>query len=157
VTAPDCPRWDGCSSNLCPREDNGLRTFFPGEETCSFRDAPAWVKRARRISRVTGGDFDRGGFTVEMLSRRCVLTRAIKGLDPNAGPVTKARVEGWLKAHPETKKERPSAGLERYRRGKSSIANRGIRAGVVSGEGGVPDTLKMSTSEPPAKLGSETR
>jgi hypothetical protein len=59
------------------------------------------VQAQRKIARLADDDASRGCFTGEMLSQDCRLARAIKGLDPDQGPITTERVRRWLRDHPQ--------------------------------------------------------
>lgn len=101
----DCHYYEGCSANLCPQDPIAAdRTWFPDEDICRLQAVPAWVRRQKVIARKTAKDPTRGCFTVAMLSRRCTIGSAFRGLDsedgPADGPADGNRVDVWLKKHP---------------------------------------------------------
>jgi len=96
----ECKYFDECSAPLCPIDEDSLQygAWFPTEDTCRLQPLPEWVKRQRKIAKKIG--FEAGCFTVRMLQRKCNITVALKGIDPDRGPVK--NYEGkWLEKHPE--------------------------------------------------------
>lgn len=104
MSASSCPLLEGCSAPLCPLDEASLEhgNWFPSEESCHRRDLSKtpWVVRQRRIDKATGGEFARGCFTVAMLATDCRITKAFRGLDPEAGEITPEKVRGWIEKHP---------------------------------------------------------
>ena len=103
MSSPNCPYFEECNAPLCPIDAQSLAhgSWFPDEETCKRREFAAdWIGRQRKVARSTGGDPDRGCFTVEMLSRNFRISGGLRGLDPDRGPITAQRSEAWLSEHP---------------------------------------------------------
>lgn len=105
MSCPICPHFDSCSAPLCPEDPASLvhGAWFGDEEVCrraDYRSLPI-VHVQRRIARLTSGDPGRGCFTAPMLGQGCRLTRAIRGIDPEAGPISSDRVARWLRDHPQ--------------------------------------------------------
>jgi len=98
----DCPKFDFCNAPLCPKDEESMQhcAWFPDEDICPLRFVPEWVKRQRRIAKATDRCFERGCFTVRMLQRRCVIGKAIAGVDPDKGPPEDQETE-WLETHPK--------------------------------------------------------
>ena len=99
LPSEDCPNFEWCDAPLCPLDEISLREgiWYPDEPICPRRFKLAWLKVQRKISRLPNIDTDRY-FNLEMLTRNCVISRGIKGLDPDReeGP----QLKRWLKAHP---------------------------------------------------------
>ena len=94
-----CKYFDECSAPICPEDEASMKhcAWFPDEDVCrrgDFASTPM-VRNQKRIARATGKDFERGCFTVEMLSGVTKITRSIKGLDPET-PASADRVKKWL-------------------------------------------------------------
>ena len=105
MSAQSCPHFDRCSAPLCPIDAMSLEhgAWFPDEEVCRRADhrTQPMVRTQRRIARLTAADTESGCFTGAMLLRGCRLTRKIKGLDPDSGPITAESVVRWLRKHPQ--------------------------------------------------------
>jgi len=99
----DCPSFDTCGAPLCPLDLESLKNgiFYPDEEICKRRNAPAWIKVQRKIAKKTG-DKDKY-FTYEMLAQNCVISKGITGLDPDKEQAP--QLKRWLEHHP-VKRER---------------------------------------------------
>ena len=97
----DCKYFDGCSAPMCPKHKEAEETqWFPNEDVCCLRDAPAWVKRQRKISK-KAKDKDALFFTFLMLNRDCRISKGIKGIDPDGTKKERDAAEkAWLKRHP---------------------------------------------------------
>jgi hypothetical protein len=99
-----CPRFNGCNANLCPR-DPGLakRTWYPDEDICRSQPAPGWVKAQRKLKRRTGHlGVDAGYWLLEMLERGCRIKKGTRGLDPSprSGWNEPRQLADWLERHP---------------------------------------------------------
>jgi hypothetical protein len=151
MSSPACRYFDSCSAPLCPEDPDSLQScaWFPDEESCHRGDLKglAWLRRQRKIARVTGGDPARGCFTFAMLYRDCRISKAIKGVDPDRGPP--GHLEGeWLTAHPEitaearakSKAQGEKIGALYYRPGGPGARNTTVRedspARTLSQQGG---------------------
>ncbi len=52
-----CQHYEPCAAPLCPKDVNlGNRIWFPGEAVCRLRSSPEWVRKQRKIARLTGTD-----------------------------------------------------------------------------------------------------
>jgi len=97
----DCPRFEGCSANICPLVNGGGFIWYPDEEVCLLSEFSGldWVKRQRRLKKKAVPDYY---FTLTMLQQDFIIKKGICGLDPDKDTCT---VEGdenkWLKSHPE--------------------------------------------------------
>lgn len=81
----DCPRYAKCSAPICPLEVGpalGQSSWYPHEDICARNGAPKFVRKQRRIKKVTGGDQDRGYFTLGML-QKVRVSKKIAGRDPD--------------------------------------------------------------------------
>ncbi len=95
-----CAHFEHCNAPLCPQNAESLEhaAWFPDEEICKLSNAPAWVRRQRRIARVANPE---GLFTVAMLAADCILRRGIQGLDPDRAAASRQNDEAkWLADHP---------------------------------------------------------
>ena len=113
-----CPDFDECNAPLCPYDEQSVAScaWFPDEEICRRQKVPEWAKRQRRIAKKLERDWTRGSFTVRMLQRRCKITSAMRGANPDKGPATEQE-EKWLQDHPELEVRQPSeAQLEAQRK-----------------------------------------
>jgi hypothetical protein len=104
MSASSCPHFHNCNVPVCPLNPQSLThaAWFPDEETChkaDLRTAP-WIVRQRRIAKATGADRDRGSFTFAILATDFRITKALRGLDPDAGPADSAAVQAWIEKHP---------------------------------------------------------
>lgn len=107
MKSEDCKRFDECSAPICPLNDGSLNngTWYPEENVCMlqvFCHKP-WIRNQKKIARkVRNKDLY---FTLEMLSRNCVITLATEGLDPDHD-ISEMREDEvrWLKQHPEKPK-----------------------------------------------------
>ena len=92
-----CLNFDTCSAPLCPLDKDSLENgiWYPDEEICRKRNAPAWVKAQRKIVKKTK-DNDKY-FTYEMLNRNCKIVSGIVGLDPDKSEEPQLR--NWLAHH----------------------------------------------------------
>jgi len=104
MKAKECKRFDSCSAPLCPMDENSLSNgiWYPDEEICQLRiycNEP-WIRNQKKIARkVRNKDFY---FTLEMLSRNCIITIATEGLDPDNNDLyDDLAVKRWLNKHPE--------------------------------------------------------
>ncbi len=101
-----CNRFDSCSAPICPLDKSSLENsvWYPDEEVCLLKDFSKlnWIRNQRKIARkVRNKDFY---FTLEMLSRNCVITVATEGIDPDSNDFDDSRtVLHWLAMHPEKK------------------------------------------------------
>jgi hypothetical protein len=118
----DCRYFDDCSAPLCPKGDTENTTWFPDEDICRMADAPAWVKRQRKISRM-GLSFEAGYFTHAMMEHPCRLTRGMKGIDPDGTDKERAADEAvWFKAHPVITAEQREKLRARVLQNKAQLA-----------------------------------
>jgi len=103
-----CKKYEKCEAPLCPLDEVSLNhgIWYPNEEICSIREYQQllWIKNQKKIAKKTS-DFDTY-YTVEMLNRKFVITKAIKGLDPDGD--YKKELKKWLKAHKPYKKREVS-------------------------------------------------
>jgi len=96
MSSPDCWNYENCSAPLCPLDrESETCGWFPDEDVCILKDAPAWVKVQRKLSKY-GIPWTAGYFTIEMLKHPCPMGRGAKGLDPDRDPKTRPEdVERW--------------------------------------------------------------
>ena len=87
-----CRHYQNCDAPLCP-EDINLKQclWFPGEPICRLKNAPDWVNKQRKISRLKGIDKEKY-FTVRILERIKEINRDLEGADPELFEGEKA----WL-------------------------------------------------------------
>lgn len=102
VTSKECPRFDSCSAPICPMDEQSLECsgWFPDEDICvkeEFSKLP-WLRNQRKISR-KANDLE-GYFNLRMLSRDCIIGRAISGIDPDSENSEDFQTERWLEKHP---------------------------------------------------------
>ena len=89
-----------CEAPFCPLESNNLIIWYAGEEICRervHRNHPA-VQAQRKIAKVAPA----GYFTLEMLSRNCIIKTGMLGLDPDKEE--RPQLQLWLKNHPQKQK-----------------------------------------------------
>ena len=142
MTAAACPLFGSCSSSLCPIDPQSLEhaAWFPDESTCARRDLQApWIARQRKIGRVTGGNPQAGCYSIEMLAHSCVVTRGLRGLDPDLGPVTSERVQRWISAHPAPK---PRTSEQRQNL-TARLQSRAKKAPPTLGRESAPDAILL--------------
>ncbi len=94
-----CPYFDTCSAPLCPMDESiSHYTWFPDEAVCRRNGMPDWIRRQRRIARKVDFQFERGSFTHRMLSVDFMVTKGLRGIEPDKGPAGEQE-ERWLKKH----------------------------------------------------------
>ncbi|MFO8009832.1 MAG: hypothetical protein R6U89_03360 [Dehalococcoidia bacterium] len=100
----DCRYYNDCDAPLCPQDINLEQClWFPREQVCRLRNAPDWVKKQRKISRIKNID-EEAYFTVTMLQKIGEITSDIRGADPES-------VDGereWLSRWPRRKRKKKS-------------------------------------------------
>jgi len=93
-----------CSAPLCPEEKLSLEQeiFYPDEEICHKKDYGRleWIKAQRKIKRKAKDDTY---FTYEMLNRKCIIRKGIKGLNPMKAETP--QLKKWLHKHPKRKQK----------------------------------------------------
>jgi hypothetical protein len=148
MSCPRCPHFDSCSAPLCSEDPASLMyaVWFGDEEVCrraDYRAVPI-VRVQRRIARLTGGELGQGCFTAPMLGQGCRLTRVIRGLDPEAGPISPDRVARWLRDHPTkrslTEQERADRGA-RISKMRGENTGSGTKPGART-QGPVPPAVQ---------------
>jgi hypothetical protein len=123
-----CPRFNACNAPLCPENPpDPHMAWFPGEAICPREGMPEWVKRQRHINRATGGDFNKGFFTLSMISHPCIIRKGMTGLDPDKGETSDAAVREWIKRHPVLS--------EKSRQNRSTRARQAVSTGQLRGRG----------------------
>ncbi len=52
-TLEQCPQYDKCKSPICPLDPSSTANslWYPGEQICVMRGAPAWVKTQRKVAK----------------------------------------------------------------------------------------------------------
>jgi len=105
-----CPHFSTCSAPLCPEDPASIErtVWYPGEEICK-RQGVGFAARQRRIARAGIGS--ETCFTASMLRRNIVITRTLRGLDPER--LRDEALESWFKRH---KGKTPLSEAERERR-----------------------------------------
>jgi len=112
-----CPHFSTCSAPLCPEASNVEKAvWFPGEDICK-RSGIDFAARQRRIARAGSGSGT--CFTVSMLKRDIVMTKALQGLDPER-PRREA-LASWLARH---KGKTPLSEEEKARRRDRFMRNK---------------------------------
>ena len=86
VTNENCALFEDCEAPLCPLHESALSrgVWYADESICRakrFQSLP-WVKKQKRIAKL-GLTVDDGSFTVRMLDSIQVITRNLKGADPD--------------------------------------------------------------------------
>lgn len=102
----ECKLFETCSAPICPMEPEvmGKRVWFPGEEVCESSEysKEEWIQRQRKFARTISKEA--GYFFQDMIARRCIITSATKGIDPDS-PLSHAQQrEKWFRDHPEMEK-----------------------------------------------------
>ena len=97
----ECPSYEGCGSPLCPLDPNPGHIWYPGEEVCRNRNPADWVRKQRKIARLTQIGNDRF-FSIPMIQSIHRVGRGLKGANPE-----KSGAEGkWLaRRHQELPEE----------------------------------------------------
>jgi len=92
----ECKMYEVCEAPFCPLESNSLIIWYAGEEICRermHRNLPL-VQAQRKIAKFVPA----GYFTMEMLSRNCIIKTGMLGLDPDKEE--RPQLQLWLKNHP---------------------------------------------------------
>lgn len=81
-----CSLFEGCDAPLCPLQENTLESglWYADEGICrarKFQSLP-WIKKQKRIAKL-GLTPDDGFFTVRMLTAIQVVTKNLRGADPD--------------------------------------------------------------------------
>ena len=99
----ECRHFDSCSAPLCPLDSSSLGggLWYPDEEICRVRkfQQEQWLKNQKKLKKV--GNLDSGYFTKEMLDRRLIVRKGIKGIDPDKDE--SRQLKRWLSEHPDRK------------------------------------------------------
>ena len=103
MDAKDCNRYDSCSAPHCPMDEwnLGRGIWYPDEEICQLQAfcKLGWIRLQKKIARKCR-DTD-GFFKLEMLERDCIISVAIKGIDPDDEYCTTEELtRQWLNNHP---------------------------------------------------------
>ena len=87
----ECSKYESCSAPLCPIDGGGV--WYPDEEIChKFKE----VTKTQRKIQARARDREKY-FTLEMLTRNCVIGKGIKGIDPEREE--REQVNQWLSKH----------------------------------------------------------
>ena len=78
----ECPSYEGCKSPLCPFDPNPGHIWYPGEEVCRSRYPANWVRKQRKIARLSQIDNDRF-FSIPMIQSIRRVGRGLKGANPD--------------------------------------------------------------------------
>ncbi len=74
-----CRYYQNCDAPLCPQDVNVKQCiWFPGEPICRLKDAPEWVAKQRKISKLKGIDQEKY-FTVRILESIREITSDLEG------------------------------------------------------------------------------
>jgi hypothetical protein len=123
MSAPTCPYFGVCNAPICPEDAESMQkgAWFADEENCrrkSYAKLP-WVRHQRKIRKATSGAFERGCFTVKMLSHPCMIRAGIRGLRVDTDPMTEETISRWIAARhglvkrmPRESRFRPTKGAE---------------------------------------------
>ncbi len=117
-----CRFYDRCSAPICPLF-SGLESaaWYPDEEICrnpDFRDAQ-WRKTQLKIKRRANNTDT--FYTFKMLDRNIVVTKAIKGLNPDSER-WQEREKNWLKRRKHHEKKQLSQRvIENLKRGQKRL------------------------------------
>ena len=127
MSCETCRYFESCSAPICPEDPESLAycAWFSDEEICKRADyaGVSWIKRQKRIARATQKDFWRGCFTMAMLDHPCTIHSSIKGLDPEKGEISEARVKEWMSKHPPVSaKRRASARAHGFKKAGAPAA-----------------------------------
>jgi len=132
----DCPQFEaGCSAPLCPLDPSSLANgvFYGDEPICTarkFQSLP-WVKKQKKIAKL-GLAVDNGFFTVGMLTSMRVVTKNLKGADPDDFDSE----EKWLKQRLEkratvSQRRRNNKASNKQMRGNSIAKKRKTLVGAT--------------------------
>ncbi len=78
----NCRYYQNCDAPLCPQDVNVKQClWFPGEPICRLKDAPEWVAKQRKISKLKGIDQEKY-FTVRILESIKEITSDLEGANP---------------------------------------------------------------------------
>jgi len=127
IVKSDCPSFDNCNAPLCPLDpsslDNGV--FYADEEVCrgkKFQSLP-WIRTQKKIARL-GLTIDDGYFSHRMLTSIRVVTKNLKGADPDDFDSE----EKWLKERLEKRatvsQKRGNSKASNKQMGGNSIAKK---------------------------------
>lgn len=91
-----CRLFETCEAPLCPLDKTSIEhaVWYPDEEICrarKFQSLP-WIQKQKRIAKL-GLTWEDGFFTVKMLKTIQVVTKSLKGADPDDF----GSEEKWLK------------------------------------------------------------
>jgi hypothetical protein len=104
MTSKHCKRFDGCSTPICPLDENGssIIVWYADEEICPLREfcKTTLVKTQTKIAK-KARDFDTF-YTGRMLQHSFIIGKALHGIDSETEiDSIDSEVEKWLTEHPE--------------------------------------------------------
>jgi hypothetical protein len=73
-----CPRFDYCSTALCPRDPHPRRYWYADTEICKMKNPPKWVKTQKRIQEINPDPHSY--YTQKMLESVTRVTKDITGI-----------------------------------------------------------------------------
>ncbi|MFC1974381.1 hypothetical protein ACFLU2_03410 [Chloroflexota bacterium] len=93
-TMDECKRFEECSAQLCPMDNNDDHLWYPGEEICPLRRFASldWVRKQKLIVKRCGSMY--GFFNVKMLQAIRKVSKGLIGADPDKGIIAEKR---WFK------------------------------------------------------------
>ena len=92
IESIQCRAYESCVAPLCPKDVNvGRCLWFADEPVCTLRKVPDWVRKQRRIARLTNTDPSKY-FTLHMLNATRRISRGLRGADPNHADADKVWV-----------------------------------------------------------------
>ena len=83
VEPTECEHYENCAAPLCPKAANlEEHIWFPNEPICRLRGAPDWVRKQRKIAKLTNIDSSKF-FTLRMLNAITRINHGLQGADPD--------------------------------------------------------------------------
>lgn len=93
-----------CNAPICPLNDKSIKKaiWFPNEEICKRRQFSKinWIVNQKKINH-HGTKHINNFFTAEMLNRKMIVRKNIKGLNPDQYKYEQEKK--WILKHPEKK------------------------------------------------------
>jgi hypothetical protein len=145
----NCKHFESCSAPICPRDTGAEQAvWFADEPVCRLQDSPEWVKRQRKIAKISAYAIT-GCFTLPMLERHYVIGKKIAGIAPDVTYAErKIAEEDWLCRHPPV---RPKTSEERE---KLATRMRFLRAIRLEKSGQNIESVQGKTSDGEKKVKS---
>ena len=78
----DCRYYHECGAPMCPKDINyGRCLWFPSEPVCRLKMVPDWVRKQRKIAKLSNIDTHKY-FTLRMLNSIDKVSSTTEGIDP---------------------------------------------------------------------------